>query len=394
MTEPSNDRMLPKVLRRTLPIFVLLLVLAGLYLFFRDAHGKPQPETPGNPDQALPVTVFTVERQDFPVRRRFLGRTQASKVVEIRARVAGYLHARTFEEGSYVEMGQPLFQIDPRPFENELARAKAHLLSAEATLARAHQQTVRYQKLEERQSATAGELEGWQQQEGVALADVELAKAEIASAELNLEYTKILAPVSGMIGEALKEEGSYVDAGSNGLMAVIQQVDPLDVRFSLTEKQLLRWRTQAERGEVRAPALDETEVTVTLADGTTLEQHGMVDFIDPELDTTTGTAQLRATVPNADRVLKPGQFVHVEMLGVTRIGAMRVPQSCVLMSPTGASVYIVDENGKVASQPVTVGEWSGDNSWIIDQGLHPGDRVITNRLLMLRPGTPVQVVRP
>ena len=381
-----------KVLRRTLPLFALAIVVAGLFLYLRNLESAPTPETTRGPQQALPVTVFTVQREDLPVRRRFLGRTEASKVVEIRARVAGYLHERTFEEGSYVEQGQPLFQIDPRPFENDLSRARAHLQSAEATLARANAQVTRYEELKARSSATAGELEEWQRQQGVAEADVALARAEIASAELDLEYTKITAPVSGMIGEALKDVGSYVDAGSNGLMAVISQVDPLDVRFSYTEKQMLRWQAQERAGQLRAPSIGDSEVSVTLADGSTWPQRGKVDFVDVGLESTTGTSALRAAVPNPARVLKPGQFVHVDMLDVTRIGAIRVPQKSVLMNASGASVYVVDQGGHVEVRPVVLGEWSGRDAWIVEQGLAPGDRVVTSRLLMLRPGMHVQIV--
>ncbi|QDV06674.1 Multidrug export protein AcrE precursor [Planctomycetes bacterium Poly30] len=383
------------VVRRVLPITVLLLAVAAAFLYFREPRGAPERETPGQTAaQALPVSIYTVKKEDIPVRRRFLGRTEASKVVEIRARVAGYLLSRSFEEGTFIEAGQLLFEIDPRPFQNDLARAEAHRASAEATLERARLQVARYTELTKKQSATEGDLEEWQRQEAVAAADVALARAEKAAADLNVEYTRIVAPVSGMIGEAQKEEGSYVDAGSNGLMAVIQQVDPLHVRFSFTEKQMLRWREQEEQGVTVAPPLSETNVQVMLADGSVWPESGRVDYVDPLLDTTTGTAQLRASLPNTKRTLKPGQFVHVEMQGITRVDAIRVPQNVVRMSPTGASVFVVDDESHVQVRPVTLGEWSGKDFWIIEEGLSPGDRVVTTRLLMMRAGMPVQIVEP
>lgn len=389
--DPQRGDMITHIVKRGIPIVVMLLVLTAAFLFWRHVDSGPRHEMATAPQQTMPVHVVTVQNETVPLHPRYLGRTEGSQVVEIRARVAGYLLDRVFEEGTKVTKGQPLFQIDPRPFETDLARAKAHLQSAQATLSRAHLQVVRYQELTARQSATEGELEEWQQQEGVAAADVELAKAEIAAAELNIEYAHIEAPIDGVIGEALKEVGSYVDSGSNGLMAVLQQVDPIDVRFSVTEQEMLRWRRLIDSGVIKAPEANDTMVELTLADGSTYPYQGRVDYVDVKVDDTTGTSIIRAKVPNPDNTLRPGQFVHVNVLGVERLNVIRVPQNAVMQNPTGASVYVVGAEDKIESRPVTLGEWSGGSEWIIESGLKPGDRVVVSRLLMLRPGVPVKI---
>lgn len=390
--ERKTNRILGHFVRRGLVALMILLVLAGAYYFWETYDSDPKFEPSTQMQQALPVSVVTVKKQTLPLHPRFLGRTAGSQVVEIRARVSGYLSDHTFDEGTRVEQGQQLFQIDPRPFETDLARAKAHLQSATAIHARAQQQVNRYTELTDRQSATQGELEEWQQQLGVADAEIAMAKAEIESALLNLEYTRVEAPISGMIGEALKETGSYVDSGNSGLVAVIQQVDPIEVRFSVTEQEILRWNRQVAAGQTISPTIDEMEVELTLSDGSTYAHRGHIDYVGIEIDESTGTAIIRALIPNPDRSIKPGQFVHVNLLGIARVNVIQVPQNAVLQNPTGTSVYVVNAENMIEVRPVSLGDWSGARNWIIESGLVDGDRVVTSRLLMIRPGMAVQIV--
>jgi membrane fusion protein, multidrug efflux system len=395
--DDDDERRHPMVghlVRRGIPILILAIVLAGVIVFWRRANVAPKHEAAAAPQGPVPVTVLAVRKETVPVQLKFLGQTEGSLVVEIRARVAGYLQERTFKEGDRVEKGQKLFQIDPRPFEVELARAKARLVSAEATVRRARAQVKRYEELAKRQSATQGELEDWQTQEMVAAAAIEQSRAEIAAAELQLSYTSIEAPVTGMIGRAVKDVGSYVDAGQNGLLAVVQQVDPIYVRFSITEQEVLRYRRQVAAGEIAAPAVDAVELEVTLSDGTTYPHRGRINFVDVQVDQTTGTSIVRGQVPNPDGLLKPGQFIYARVLGIDRINVVRVPQDAVLHQPSGDSVLVVSEKNQVEARPVVLGEWSGNTDWVIERGLEPGDRVITTRLMTLRPGMPVTVAPP
>ncbi|PCI11611.1 efflux transporter periplasmic adaptor subunit [bacterium] len=390
--ERKTNEILGHIVRRGLMVMVILIVLGVGYFFWTNHDSDPKFEPSAQPQQALPVSVVTVKEQTLPLHPRFLGRTTGSQIVEIRARVEGYLSTHTFDEGTRVNQGQQLFQIDPRPFETDLARAKAHLQSAVAIHARAQQQVKRYTELTGRQSATQGELEEWQQQLGVADADMAMAEAEIESALLNLEYTRIEAPISGMIGEALKETGSYVDSGDDGLVAVIQQVDPIEVRFSVTEQEILHWNRQVTAGQLISPAVEEMEVELTLSDGTTYAHRGHIDYVGIDIDETTGTSIIRALIPNPDRSIKPGQFVHVNLLGIARVGVIQVPQNAVVHNPTGMSVYVVNAENMIEVRPVTLGDWSGASDWIIESGLVDGDRVVISRLLMIRPGMPVQIV--
>lgn len=378
--------------RRAIPMVVLVAALAAAYIFWQRYDSAPKHVEAPPPPGPIPVHIVTVQPETLPVQPRFLGQTEASQVVELRSRVAGYLQARTFIEGEPVTAGQKVFQIDPRPFEVSLAQAKARLASSQATQERAMQQLTRFRELSERQSATKAELEEWEKEERVAAADVELQRAMIADAELQLGYTSIESPINGMIGRAIKDTGSYVDAGQNGLVAVVQRVDPMYVRYSITEQETLRLRRQIESGQIVAPGIAETEIEITLADGATYPFRGRLNFVDVQVDQTTGTSVVRGEVPNPKGDLKPGQFVYARLLGMQRVSALRVPQGAVLQSPAGPHVYVVNDTGAVDSRPVTLGEWSGEKYWLIEQGVKPGDRVITDRLMMVRPGMTVTVL--
>lgn len=380
------------VARRALPLIVLALVVGGAYLVWQRHDSTPKHVSAPAPQAPTPVHVSVVSEETVPIEPRSLGQTEASQVVEIRSRVNGYLQERSFVEGSSVTSGQKLFQIDPRPFQVELDQARARLTSSRAKQERAAQQLARFQELSQRRSATEGELEEWQKEERVAAADVELQQALVAYAELQLGYTSLESPIHGQIGRAIKDTGSYVDSGQNGLLAVVQRTDPMYVRYSVTEQETLRLKRQIREGHIAAPELTDTEIEITLADGTQYSHRGRINFVDVQVDQTTGTSVIRGEVPNPDGELKPGQFIYARPLGIRRLNAIRVPQSAVLQSPAGASVYVVNRQSLVEARPVTLGQWSGNTHWIVESGLKPGDRVVTDRLMMIRPGMPVSVL--
>ncbi len=391
--ERQRGTFMGHLMRRTIPLLVMVVVVIAAYFYWRDAEIGPMPEAVPPPQGPVPVSVVVMQPETVPVRMRFLGQTEGSQVVEIRARVAGYLGERTFTEGQRIEKGHKLFQIDPRPFEVALAEARAALARAEATLAHARQQRQRFEMMRAQGTASPEELERWQTEEQVAEADVALQKAHIASAELQLGYTSIEAPITGVIGRALKDTGSYIDAGAGGLLAVMQQVDPIYVRYSVTEQEMLRFQRQSESGVLAVPDMDQIELEITLSDGSTYPHKGRINYIDVNVDETTGTSVVRGEVPNPTGLLKPGQFIYVNVGGIQRVNVLRVPQSAVQQSPTGSSVLVVDERNVVQSRPVRLGEWSGTDHWIVERGLEPGDRVITDRLMMVRPGTEVTIIR-
>lgn len=379
------------LLRRGVPVLVLLLVIAGLALFWALAEKAPEHQPVPPPDGPVPVTTVTIESETIPYHLRFLGQTEASQVVELRARVAGYLDARTFEEGELAQQGQKLFQIDPRPFQVALAEARARMVSAEATLARARQHLARLRSLQQQNATTQEELDVAETEVRVAEAEVELQSTQIAAAELQLEYTSVESPMKGVIGRALKDIGSYVDSGPEGLLAVVRQMDPMYVEYAVTEQEMLRFQRQAEAQEIAAPDVSELELEITLADGSTYPHRGHINFIDVRVDESTGTSIVRGQVPNPELMLKPGQSVHATVLGITRTSALLVPQTAVMQTPTGSSVYVVGPEGELEQRPVKLGVFYGDR-WVIEAGLEPGDQVITSRLMRLVPGMRVQPV--
>ncbi len=379
------------LVRRGIPVLILIGALGGAYYYWETASHAPVPHEAQAPLDPIPVETMVVARETVPVTMRFLGQTEGAQVVEIRARVAGYLQERAFEEGTQVEVGQRLFQIDPRPFEVEVAQAEAGLASARATLERATTQLRRYEQLGNQGTVTESEIEEWSTQQRVAAAQVQQRQAEIAAAKLQLEYSTITSPIQGVIGQALKDTGSYVDAGQNGLLAVVQQVDPIYVRYAVTEQEILRFRRQVDAHEIVAPEVEQLELEITLSDGSTYPHRGRINFIDVQVDQTTGTSVVRGEVPNPEGLLKPGQFIYTSVLGINRINVIRVPQGVVTQSPSGASVMVAN-NGFAEMRPVQLGDWSGAEFWLIEQGLEPGDQVITSKLMMVRPGVPVAPV--
>jgi len=379
----------PGAITRFVAVGLILLSALGIGLYFRGSGGgAPQAETPQGAPPATPVQVVVVGREDLAYEPRFLGQTSASQTVEVRSRVSGYITQSSFTEGGVVEPGQLLFQIDPRPFELELGQARAQLAAAEARRDRATQQVKRYRVLSAKQAATQGELEEWEKEERVAIAEVELQAVRIAGAELQLDYASIEAPVKGVIGEELLDVGTHV-GGPGDLLAVIERLDPLHVRYAVTEQELLHWQRQRDAAQLEQPDLQQLELQVTLADGRVHPHTGRIDFIESGFEQGVGATTVRGVIPNPDRSLRPGQFVHVSVLGMRRLGLIRVPQKAVLHSPAGASVYVVGEGNTVEARPVELGEWEGAGQWEITAGLEPGDRVIVNRVLTLRPGAPV-----
>ncbi len=387
----TRRRRVSHIVRRGTPVLVLLLVLGGLYLFWATSDDAPEMQAAPMPTGPVPVSTVVVEPESIPYLLRFLGQTEASQIVELRARVAGYLDARTFTEGQRVEKGQQLFRIDPRPFQVALAEAQARLVSAEATLARAREHLERLRTLQAQNATTQEELDVAETEVRVAEAQVELHQTQIAAAELQLEYTSVESPIVGIIGRALKDIGSYVDSGPDGLLAVVQQVDPIYVEYAVTEQEMLRFQRQAATGEIDAPGVEDLELEITLADGSLYPHRGRINYIDVQVDESTGTSIVRGQLPNPDFAIRPGQSVHATVLGITRIGAMLVPQDAVMQTPTGASVYVVGPDGRLEQRPVTLGAFHGDR-WVIEAGLDAGDRIVTSQLLRLQPGVQVEPV--
>lgn len=350
--------------------------------------GKPEAPPPAPPE----VTVMKVEAKDSPVTFQFVGITESSQQVEVRARVDGFLDDRLYTEGSVVEKGEVMFRMDAKPFEAQLDAARAALAEQEARLWTARADLKRVKPLAKANAVSLKELDDSQGRVNAAAAAVEMAKADVETAELNLGYTTIYAPVTGASSFARIQNGAYVDQ-QNSLLTYVAQLDPIWVDFSISEDELLSLRSQRKKGQLQLPGDGMLDIELVMADGSVYPETGKIFFRDANYSTETGTFLLRATFANPDQELRPGQFVRVRVKGMIRPDAFLVPQQAVLQGAQGFFVWIVDSEGKAQTRNVEVGDWQGDN-WFVYKGLSDGDRLITDGIVRLAKGTPVKIVQP
>jgi len=328
----------------------------------------------GGPPPAMPVAVVTARVSNVPVMIESVGRAEGSKEVEVRARVTGLIEQQRYHEGDRVKANAPLFVIEQAPFEIALAQAKATLLQETARLEQARREAKRLGPLVEQHAVSQREFDDAGSAQRVSEASVAQAQAQLRQAELNLSYTRVVSPITGITGRAEKSQGSLVSP-SDGLLTRVTQTDPIWVRFSLSEREL----AQLRGGSAAA-------VTLLSADGKQLGDAGKLNFAGSTVDQQLGTVQLRAEFANPDLLVLPGQFVRAQVhAGEER--AVVVPQAAVFNGERGKAVWTV-KDGKALPAPVEVGAWVGDG-WAVRKGLNEGDSVIVDNLLKLRPGAPV-----
>jgi membrane fusion protein (multidrug efflux system) len=365
--------------RALVPIAVAA-VLAACGDVGSQPHGQmPPPE----------VAVVTVEPKTLPVRYEYPGQTAGYREVEVRARVNGILLKRNYQEGATVKRGQSLFLIDPAPFQVALARAEADLATAEARQAQATREADRLKSVLDIKAVSRKEYDDAVSSAQITAAEVKSARARVAEAKLNLDYTRVEAPITGVSSRALQSEGTLV-SGPQVLLTSVTQIDPIYVIFGIPEADQLRIRRDVEAGRLKLPPDRRFDVAVTLADGVVYGKQGKLDFTDVRVNPATGTIEARADLPNADGALRPGQFVRVRLSGATRPNAITVPQRAVLEGPQGKFVYVVDAESKVEARPVVVGEWVGE-AWVIDSGVAAGDKVVVDGVMKIGPGAPVKI---
>ncbi len=343
-----------------------------------------------------------VEARRVPIYAEYIGRTEASLYVEIRARVAGFLEEERFQEGTRVEAGQVLYVIDKRPYEARRDRARAVLGRAQSAGAKAERDEARLRPLHEQGAASQLDYDDAVTAVEEAKAAVEIAEADLARAELELEYTEVSAPIHGYIGESNVDIGAVVGPGGESLLAVVQRLDPIHLRFSMTALDYLTTRRKrsrqqeflADREETRGPPGDTRmvgQILITLPDGEEYEFGGSVDFSAPEINPTTGTFSVRAVLPNPDRVLLPGMHTEVRLLQGVRRDAILVPQRALQVEQGGAFVWVVRGDGTVEHRFVLTAQFIGDEV-IVDNGLEAGETVVVEGMHKLRPNTPVRIV--
>ncbi len=330
--------------------------------------------------EAMPVNVIQVQPVDVPISVETVAQTEGAKETEIRPRVGGILLKRLYTEGAPVEAGQPLFQIDPEPFQNTLNEARAQYREQAARVVQTRREEARQRKLLAERFVSQSMYDIAYANHTMAEAALQSAKVRVQQAKLNLSYTTVTAPVKGISGRFQFSEGALV-AANTSLLTTISQLSPIWVRFSFSDSELERFDGRLSEQNVR-------QVIVTLPDGSEYSQKGTINFAASQIDPLLGTQQLRAEFNNNDQRILPGQFVRVRVIAGEAKRAFIVPQSVVLTSDLGRYVYVVSDTNKVEMRVVVAGDWIGKN-WVILNGLNAGDKVIVDNIIKLRPGTVV-----
>jgi membrane fusion protein (multidrug efflux system) len=364
--------------------FVFFLV------FFSMVVGcKSKQAPPARPD--VTVTTVTVEKADIPADFEYVGITQSSHLVEIRARVEGYLDKIDYTEGEMVKEGDLLFEIDPKPFQAALAQAKAQEAQQVAVLWEAERSTARLKPLFEQKAASRRDLDNALAKEDSARASLDAAKAQVLQAELNLGYTIIKSPINGISGSAKFRVGSLVGPStSQNLLTTVWAVDPIWVNFNVSEGDLLKYHMETSMKQLKMPTDLNFTIEIILSDGTIFPSKGVVDFADPTLQPGTGSMVVRAVIPNSKGILRSGQFVRARLIGAIRPQAIAIPQKAVMQGKGGMYVYIVNKDNTVEMRPVKAGDWYRE-SWIIEEGLETGERVIVDGTNKVNVGSVVKI---
>ncbi|HEU4623081.1 MAG TPA: efflux RND transporter periplasmic adaptor subunit [Burkholderiaceae bacterium] len=359
-------------------------------------RGQGAPAGGGMGGARPPAVVSVIEARPMalPAVYEYVGQTLGSREVEVRAQVTGILRSRNFQEGATVKAGQSLYTIDTRPYQAALERAEADIAVAEAQAAQAERDLARLKPLYEAKAVSQKELDDAQSNQQIAVANMKSARARAAEARLNVSYARVNAPISGVTSRSLRSEGALV-SGPDVLLTTVTQIDPIDVLFGIPDADQARLREDVRAGRLTLPKDSRFVVEVLTADGRLYNRQGKLDFADVRVSQTTGTVESRATLPNPDALLRPGQFVRVRLTGATRPNAIRIPARAVLEGPQGRFAYVVNAQNQAEPRPVQLGDYvkdeQGQDHWIINNGLAAGDRVIVDGVMKIGPGAPVQI---
>lgn len=334
------------------------------------ACGKSEQQQQGA--QAPVVSVLTMAAQDTTINTELPGRLESFRSAEVRPQVNGIIKRRLFQEGSYVQAGQALYQLDDAAYAASLESARAQLASAEAMLAKANADLARYQPLVAADAISKQEYDAAIAAKRSAAANVNAARAAIRSAQVNVGHARITAPIAGYIGRSQVSEGSLLTAGSATVLATIQQTNPMYVNVTQSALEVMKMRRQIAEGKMAAVD-GAVEVSIIMEDGSEYPQKGRLLFTDPTVNETTGQVSLRVEVPNDDNVLLPGLYVQVRLPQAQINRAYAVPQRAVTRGAKD-TVIIVADDGSMRPQEVTVSGQNGTN-WIITSGLKDGNKV-------------------
>jgi RND family efflux transporter MFP subunit len=375
----------------------LCLIVIGLII----GAVRPSHVAGAHPAATPDVEVVQVEQKDVPIFGEWIGTLDGFTNADVRAQVTGYLMRQGYQEGTFVKKGQLLFEIDPRPFqaaldqaEGQLAQAKAQLATAEAIQRRTQLDVEKYTPLAKVQAASQQDLDNSVQNNLAAKASVETAQAliktdeaAVETATINLDFTRLIAPIDGIAGQAQLQVGALVNLGS-GPVTSVSTVDPIKVYFTVGEPQYLAWRKRFPTETTREAADKNLRLELILADGSTYAQTGTFYFADRQVNESTGAIRLAGLFPNPGNILRPGGYGKVRAVIRVQKDALLVPQRAVTELQGGYQVATVDGDNKVGIRTVNVGDRVG-NQWIIAEGLKPGERVIAEGVQKVRPGMQV-----
>ncbi|SFD94004.1 efflux RND transporter periplasmic adaptor subunit [Nitrosomonas sp. Nm166] len=374
---------------------IIIGMNAGLFLILlTGCSGKsPTPPSPPLPEVEV-ITVTTQMIQDEP---EFIGQTEAFRPVEIRSQVSGIIKKVFFTEGRNVKKGDQLYLIDPVPFRAIYLSSKARVAQAQARLDLAKQDLARVRPLLEQQAVSKKNVDDAQAELLSAKAALEAAQNDLIKAKFDLDNTLITAPVNGRIGRSHFYEGRLISAQTT-LLTTIDQLDPMYVNVSVPESYLLRRRREIAEHKVERPDIFQLRGVMTFSDGSVYPEEGVLDFADVALRPETGTLQGRFVFPNPEGSFSPGQsyfypgqFVKIRVKGYTRTSAILIPQRAVQQGPSGSFVYVIDKEQRAESRPIRASVWRG-KEWLIEEGLHPGERVVVEGFYRILPGVQVNAI--
>ena len=379
--------------------YVLISGVLGL-IVFASVFGAVRPST--QPMDAAPtaadVEVAQVQQEDVPVYGEWIGTLDGLVNADVRAQVTGYLQKQGYQEGAFVKRGQLLFQIDPRPFQaaldqalGQLAQAKATLANAQAVQRRTELDVERYRPLAKEQAASQQDLDNAIQNNLAELATIETARAQIKTyeaavetAKINLEFTRLVAPIDGIVGQAQLQVGALVTPNS-GIVTSVSTVDPIKAYFTVSEPEYLAWRKLFPTEPSSLEANKKLRLQLILADSTTYPHEGTFYFADRQVNESTGAIRIAGLFPNPNNVLRPGGYARVRAVVQTQHDALLVPQRSVSELQGGYQVAVVDRDNKVTIRPVTVGPHV-DSRWVIASGLNQGERIIAEGIQKVHTG--------
>jgi len=360
-----------------------LWVLAVVFLLCSCSQEQPKAK------KEAQVTTLTIEQKDVPVSFEYIAVTQSSHLVNIQARISGFLEKRVYTEGEFVKEGQVLFLMDKKPFQAQVDAAKAALNRQQAALNTAQLNLARVKPLAEKKALSQKDLDDAVGSAESASALVHQAEAQLEAAMLNLSYCTITSPLDGISSSTLQQDGSYVNV-TDSKLTTVSALTPIWINFSISENQLQDFRNQFTKKLLIKPKNDEYEVEVILLDGSLFPYKGRITFREPYYNSQTGTFLIRASVDNPEGLLRPNQYVRARVKGAIRPNAIVVPQKAVQQSSKGNFVWVVNEQNQAVIRLVIVGEWI-ENDWFINSGLNAGDVIIIDGSVTISPGQKVNI---